>query len=58
MSQEIYNLKLHEWTNIRARWTHTDILRVPGGWIYYNKNANSGEKTGVFVPFNDEFQRK
>lgn len=30
------------------------ILRVPGGWIYYNLYASSA---GVFVPFDNEFQR-
>ena len=28
------------------------ILRVPGGWIYYNLYVNN---TGVFIPFDNEF---
>ena len=28
------------------------VLRVPGGWIYYNTYATGG---GVFVPINYEF---
>jgi len=33
------------------------VLRVPGGWIYYNPYIGvSG--VGVFVPFNNEFQEK
>lgn len=28
------------------------ILRVPGGWLYYNMYVSN---TGVFVPFDNEF---
>ena len=28
------------------------ILRVPGGWIYYNPYVNN---TGIFIPFDNEF---
>jgi len=31
------------------------VLRVPGGWIYYNIYATQG---GVFVPFDNGFWRK
>ena len=30
------------------------ILRVPGGWIYYNIYATNG---GVFIPFPPSFRR-
>lgn len=53
--ESIYNLDLHEWLNIRTSSTSTSILRVPGGWIYYNKMFEDGKKTGVFVPFDNEF---
>lgn len=56
--KSIYDLDLHEWADIRTRFTFTDVLRVPGGWIYYNKNLQDGRKTGVFVPFDNEFHPK
>jgi len=31
------------------------VLRVPGGWIYYNRYLQSN---GVFVPFDNEFMKK
>jgi hypothetical protein len=29
------------------------VLRVPGGWLYYNMYASN---VGVFVPFDNEFE--
>ena len=55
----LYMMKLHE--SIRLDNNNT-VLRVPGGWIYYNHTETQGENdqllapTVVFVPFNNEFK--
>lgn len=42
----------------------TAVTRVPGGWVYrfYNPYDNNGNEayreSSVFVPFNNEFQRR
>jgi len=57
--KNIYDMKLNEemiaepMTDKSASGTEFEclslrILRVPGGWVYYNAYATSG---GVFVPF-------
>lgn len=51
----IYNLKLHE--------SITEfgicIMRVPGGWIYDCWDTEKDIfKQGIFVPFNNEFQKE
>ena len=35
-----------------------DIIRVPGGWIFrtYDFTEDKPLDSGVFVPFNNEFQ--
>lgn len=35
-----------------------DIIRVPGGWIFRTYDFTEGKPldSGVFVPFNNEFQ--
>ena len=56
MGKSIYNMKLHETITID---TFLDILRVPGGWIYftYHENGSTGildTTTSTFVPFNNK----
>lgn len=53
-TQTLYNLELHEGITTEFG---IFIMRVPGGWIYdcWDKEADKF-KTGVFVPFNNEFQ--
>ena len=49
----IYNLELHEMINTIFG---MGIMRVAGGWIYDCWDySNDIPKTGVFVPFNNEF---
>lgn len=58
MSQEnktIYDLKLHEMIEIN---THLEITRVPGGWMYTYIDLSLENSRGVFVPYNDEFEKK
>ena len=53
-TKTIYNLELHEsiMTNFGIC-----IMRVAGGWIYDCWNTEKDEfKTGIFVPYNNEFQ--
>ncbi len=56
MDSILYSLKLHE-TYITP--FGISIMRVPGGWIYdcwdFEKDSF---KTGVFVPYNNEFMPK
>jgi hypothetical protein len=49
-SEEIYNMKLHEWTQLKGMYS---VLRVPGGWLY--TYSYMGNNNTVFVPYNDEF---
>lgn len=55
----LYMMKLHESIRLGAQKT---ILRVPGGWIYYDDIKAPGEKecsltsSVVFVPFDNEFK--
>ena len=49
---DIYNMKLHD--SITDTDTGTDIMRVPGGWIYYQRF----KELTIFVPYNDEFDEK
>ena len=46
---DIYNMKLHEYTNSDKT---TKITRVPGGWIYESILIGFG-MTSVFVPWHD-----
>ena len=58
----IYDLKLHEY--IHTEGNNIYVTRVPGGWIYetINSEINMGENNNiyrpVFVPFNNEFQKR
>ena len=53
--KELYEMKLHDTLNVGD---YTEVLRVPGGWIYqYNVPDHTGifACTRQFVPFSDEF---
>lgn len=57
--KRLYTMKLHERISLDNKNT---VLRVPGGWIYYNHIETPAENglplssTAVFVPFNNEFK--
>jgi len=56
----IYELRLNQAVISDNDWWEEDvapltILRVPGGWIYYNTHLGSN---GVFVPFDNEFMKR
>lgn len=55
-----YELELHEKVESisNSGQSPIDILRVPGGWIYYMYNSKSGTREGTFVPWNNEFQSR
>jgi len=54
--EDLYNLVLHQTGEI-SNWI--DVIRVPGGWIYqFNCPVDEGTDYGVFVPFENEFQKK
>lgn len=47
-------LALHEVLSISSI---TEVLRVPGGWIYRGFDSKDSEdRTAVFVPLSDEFK--
>ena len=56
--KRLYMIKLHEKISLN---NNQVVLRVPGGWIYYNHIDAPGENrqllasTAVFVPLNNEF---
>ncbi len=58
LEKRFYMMKLHEKISLDNKYT---VLRVPGGWIYYNDIETPGENIQhlasafVFVPFNNEF---
>lgn len=56
-SDPIYHMKLHE-TIIAAdaRSLFTEVLRVPGGWIYQSFDKSTQVMGMVFVPWHNEFQ--
>ncbi len=55
----LYMLKLHESISLGDKYT---VLRVPGGWIYYDrigkpeKNDRLLTPNAVFVPLDNEFK--
>ena len=55
----LYMLKLHESISMDDKYT---VLRVPGGWIYYDRIGKPEENvklltsTAVFVPLDNEFK--
>lgn len=48
---KIYTMELHEVIPLAG----SEILRVPGGWIYYHTDPII-DGPGTFVPLNLEFQ--
>ena len=60
MEKTIYDLNLHEKMEEKG----FQIIRVPGGWLYFNETAHVGisgtqrTATSTFVPYNDEFKDK
>ena len=54
-SNKLYSLKLHE---TYLTFFGIVIMRVPGGWIYDCWDVEKDQfKQGVFVEFNNEFQK-
>ena len=59
---KIYDLDLNEIHRIDSGENGSikdEVMRVPGGWIYYTftpSGNNDISVTGVFVPYNNEFQ--
>jgi hypothetical protein len=57
--ETIYKLKLGEELQVNS---HLAIMRVPGGWIFTQKNTYFGAEVdqhienSTFVPFDNEFQ--
>ena len=52
----IYNLKLHERTKIN---TETEVLRVPGGWMYTRLASSNGLRpSSTFVPYDNGFDER
>jgi hypothetical protein len=57
--KRLYMMKLHEKISLD---NNNTVLRIPGGWIYYNHIDAPGENsqllasTAVFVPHNNEFK--
>lgn len=56
MENDIYSMGLHETLTPTTKHGAIMILRVPGGWVYYNWVEESGT-TASFVPFDNEFQK-
>jgi len=56
-AEKLYTMNLHEDYGTY----NGSILRIPGGWIYTQKefddNGNVIMLSSVFVPFNKEFQK-
>jgi hypothetical protein len=54
----IYEMDLHDEIEV----DDTRVTRVPGGWIYtftsYDDRNDTWRISSVFVPYNNEFQRK
>lgn len=47
---ELRNMKLHKTMKVGS----IVILKVPGGWIYWNECPAKGGMAGVFVPNSEE----
>jgi len=56
--KNIYEIKLHEETVITIGPAEYRVLRVPGGWIYYNPRLDNDQMNSTFVPFDNEFQKQ
>ena len=58
MSDELYNIDLHNTLEPNISDYDIRILRVPGGWIYnqFVENGTGGyNMNSTFVPYNNEF---
>tara|TARA_R110001599_G_scaffold182834_1_gene375904 strand:- start:284 stop:487 length:204 start_codon:yes stop_codon:yes gene_type:complete len=54
-AKEFYNLNLHECITLPCDIT---VMRVPSGWLYDMWDSELDKpKNGVFVPFDNNFQR-
>lgn len=49
--KDIYELKLHEGTEVRSEWSTFYVVRVHGGWLYTIFRFDSNSMTTTFVPF-------
>jgi len=51
-NKDIYSMKLHEVIEIKKPYGcgSFDVIRVPGGWIYFTDSQNR-----IFVPYSNEF---
>ena len=54
MGHKIYDMKLHE--RIDGFSSKSEIVRVPGGWLYVWEADHEESTRMVFVPYNNEFQ--
>jgi hypothetical protein len=65
---DIYNMKLHDVINPVIPGKDTQIIRVPGGWIYYEYTmdqqptatgvwVDNYRPTSVFIPYHNEFDQ-
>lgn len=51
----IYDLEFHGIINIG---NYTEVMRVPGGWLYKMYDSQTGfDAIITFVPYNEEFKR-
>lgn len=54
-AEELYDLELHENFVISSQ---LHAMRVPGGWIYYDWDSETGKSYNpVFVPYHAEFDK-
>ena len=54
--KSIYNLELHETLELNLGICSYAIIRVEGGWIYFNPRLDRNQMNSTFVPFNNEFK--
>jgi len=50
--EKLYTMCLGE----NIHFSFWEITRVPGGWIFYSREAN--RLTSTFVPYNNEFDNR
>ena len=50
VEKELRSMKLHKTKKVGT----ITILKVPGGWIYWNDCSAKGALAGVFVPNSEE----
>lgn len=55
-NMKLYEMKLGEIVVIEDTTIFTEVIRVPGGWIYRSLDKYYNVLSAVFVPFNNEFQ--